>query len=340
MKSVGIIGPARSGKTNLFEILMQGEGTHGRGEQVGVVRVPDPRVDRLSAMYEPRKTTYAQLRFVDSAPAVLGTPRKTDPFAGVRNCEALLVVVRAFAEPSAAPSDPRADCREMESELVLNDLAIVEGRRERLAKELRIGKKEGEREHGLLLRCQQVLEAGRPLREEAFQPEEAKMIKGFQLLSRKPCLWLWNRGEAAIGELPAPGPGSLHTQLAVLMEREVVALAPADRPAFRSELGLVEDGLGLIIRKCYELLGLVSFFTVGPDEVKAWTLERGETAVEAAAEIHTDLARGFIRAEVIHCDKLFAAGSHAKAREKGWLRVEGKDYRVADGDVIEIRFSR
>jgi ribosome-binding ATPase YchF (GTP1/OBG family) len=341
MKSVGILGMPLSGKTTLFEILLQGAGHPGRGEQVGVVRVPDPRVDRLSAMYRPKKTTYAQLQFVDPG-ASLGEAsrpgdRKADRLGVVRNCEALLVVVDAFSGP---PGGAARQWSDVESELILNDLAIVENRRERLAKELRVGRKEGEREHALLVQCHERLEAGHALRRETFAAEDARMLKGFQLLSMKPCLVVWNRGDADPGPLPDPGTGALGVELKVLTEREVVALPPEERQAFRAELGVAEDGLALIIRKCYELLGLISFFTVGPDEVRAWTLRRGSSAVDAAGEIHTDLARGFIRAEVVSYDHLMAAGSHAKAREQAQVRLEGKEYRVQDGDVIEIRFNR
>ncbi len=342
MKSVGILGLPQSGKSTLFEILLQGAGHPGHADHVGVVRVPDPRVERLAALFHRKRLTFAQLRFVESA-AALGTPhraaRKSDPFAGVRDCDALLVVVRTFPR-GGEPARPAADWAEVESELVFNDLAILEGRAERVRKELRMGKKELDHELHLLERCRTVVEQGRPLRAERHGPEEAKLLRGFQLLSLKPCLVVWNRGDAEPPPLPDPGPGALAVTLPALIEREIVALPPADRPAFRAELGIAEDGLSLIIHKSYELLGLISFFTVGTEEVRAWTLRRGDTALDAAAEVHTDFARGFIRAEVVPCEKLLEAGSHAHARERGWLRLEGRDYPVADGDVIEIRFSR
>jgi ribosome-binding ATPase len=354
MKRVGILGLPQSGKTTLFEILMQGAGhaaTAGRGaarDLVGVVRVPDARVDKLAALYQPKKTTYAQIQFAESGAArgEVGAgagagdrpARGTDLFAAVRNCDAVLAVVRDFAAPG--PADPARDLATLETELALSDLAIVEGRLDKLAREIRVGKKEGEREHALLGRCRMRLEAGVPLRAESFAPEDHKLLRGFQLLSLKPLLAVYNQDEASHRVPAAAGPNALAVALRAHLEREIVALPAEERDRFRAELGAGEDGLTLVIRSCYELLGLISFFTVGPDEVRAWTLRRGDHAVDAAAEIHTDLARGFIRAEVVPWERLLEAGSVAKAREKAWARLEGREYVVADGDCIEIRFNK
>jgi GTP-binding protein YchF len=349
MKRVGILGLPRSGKTTLFEIVMQGAGTapaagHGR-EQVGVVKVPDAVVDRLSALYSPKKTTYAQIQFVDTAGTGAASARTAakgpDLFSAVRTADALLAVVRDFESPSeAAPPDPARDLRTLETELALNDLAIVENRAAKLAKEIKVGRKEGEREHALLERCRVALEAERPLRAETFAEDELKILRGFQLLSLKPLIVVHNQADSG-GHAPgAPGPHALGVALRAHLEREIVSLPPAERAAFRDELGVREDGLSLVIRACYDLLGLISFYTVGPDEVRAWTITRGETAVDAAGEIHTDLARGFIRAEVIAVDRLLEAGDHAQARERGWLRLEGREYVVQNGDCLEIRFNR
>jgi GTP-binding protein YchF len=309
------------------------------------VRVPDERVDKLSAMFEPRKTTYAQIQFVDAAAAghtsARAAARGPDLFSAVRNCDALLAVSRDFASTELeGAADPARDVRTLEAELILNDLAIVESRIETLARELRVGKKENEREHALLVRCKEMLEAEKPLRGESFDRDEEKLLRGFQLLTRKPLLVVYNQDERATRTPAAAGARSLAVALRAHLEREIVALPAGDRAGFRAELGVVEDGLSLVIRSCYELLGLISFFTVGPDEVRAWTLERGETAVDAAGEIHSDLAKGFIRAEVVACDKLLEAGSLAKARERAWLRLEGREYKVEDGDCIEIRFNK
>jgi len=346
LKSVGILGLPRSGKTTLFEILMQGAGSAaasaGAREAIGMVRVPDQRIDRLSAHYRPKKTTHAVIQFVESAAAGKSAagPRKTDAFASVRNCDALVIVVRAFEEPGGPAPDPERDRADLEADLVLNDLGILESRIERLEKELRIGKKEGEREHKLMRRCHERLESREPMRAITFDAEETKLLRGFQLLSRKPLLVVYNQDERPRATPRDPGPEAMAVALRAHIEREILNLPPEERPAFRAEMGIEEDGLSLLIRACYRLLGLISFFTVGPDEVRAWTLRDGQTAVDAAGEIHSDLARGFIRAETILWDKLLEAGSQAKARDMGWLRLEGKEYTVRDGECIEIRFNR
>ncbi len=354
MQRIGILGLPRSGKTTLFEILMQAAGAHaaqaGR-EQVGVVRVPDERVDKLSAVCQPKKTTWAQIEFLDSGAArgreavsARAAAKGSDLFSGVRDCDAFLAVVRDFesaAEPAPGGVDPARDLRSLETELILNDLGIVENRMEKLGRELRVGKKEGEREHALLARLKEELEAERPLRTASLDPEEAKLVTGFQLLSQKPLLVVYNQGDDAGREPPTAAPGTLALALRAHLEREIVALPPEERAAFRGELGIEQDGLSLVIRACYELLGLVSFFTLGPDEVKAWTLRRGETALDAAGTIHTDLARGFIRAEVARWDHMVEAGGQSgRAREKNWLRLEGRDYVVQDGDCLVIRFNK
>jgi GTP-binding protein YchF len=347
VKRVGILGLPQSGKTTLFEILMQGAGVPaapGR-ESIGTVRVPDERVDRLSAMYRPRKTTYAQIQFVDTVATARAGARGPDLFASVRNCDALLAVVREFG---SADVDPPRDLANLETELIVNDLAILESRIEKIDKELRVGRREAEAERDLLARCRVRLEAGEALRGEVFSAEELKRLRGFQLLTLKPLLIVYNQDDGSRRETSAPDDSALRkvgprvgaVSLRAGVEREIVALAGPERQAFRAELGVVEDGLSLVIRACYELLDLVSFFTVGPDEVRAWTVPAGGRAVDAAAEIHTDLARGFIRAEVIAWERLLEAGGEPQARERGWMRLEGRDYVVQDGDCIEVRFSR
>jgi GTP-binding protein YchF len=350
MKRVGILGLPQSGKTTLFEILLQASGasaSHQGREAIGVIRVPDPRVDRLSALYRPKKTTHAQIQFVDTVAAGHTSARAAakgpDLFAAVRNCDALLGVVRAFENPSVpAPDgvDPARDLRALEIELVLNDLAIVETRRERIEKELKVGKKQGEAEHRVLERCREVLEAERPLRSAPFGEEDLRVLRGFQFLTLKPMVAVYNLDDQSAPELPPAREGVPSLALRAHLEREIVALPPDERLAFRAELGMTEDALSQVIRACYASLGLISFFTVGPDEVRAWTVRDGETAVDAAGEIHTDLAKGFIRAEVIAYERLIEAGGHAVAREKAWLRLEGREYRVQDGDCLEIRFNK
>jgi len=351
MKLVGILGLPQSGKTTLFEILVKGAGAHaaaGSGrERLAVIVVPDERVDRLVALFNPKKITHARIQFVDTVGVAHTSARAAakgpDLFSGVRNCDALLAVVRAFESelvPAPAGVDPARDLRELESELILNDLAIVESRLDKLGKELRVGRKEGEREHALLTRLKAGLEAERPLRGETFDSDEAKLLRGFQLLTLKPLLVVVNQGEGPARPLPTAGAHTVVVGLSAHLEHEVVSLAPEERDAFRRELGIEQDGLSLVIRACYRLLGLISFFTVGPDEVRAWTLRQGERAVDAAGEIHTDLAKGFIRAEVVTCAALLEAGSESTARERGGMRLEGRDYAVQDGDCLEIRFNK
>ncbi len=346
MKRVGIIGLPQSGKTTVFEILMQGAGAAAPAgasakDRVGVVKVPDPRIDRLSAMFTPKKTTFTQIQFVDSGAAGHGKPGKgQDLFAGVRQCDALLAIVRDFENPLVPAEkgvNAARDLLDLDAELVLNDLAVVETRLERIEKELRIGKKEAAAEGEALQKCRAALDAETPLRRVDLSPEELRLLRGFQFLTLKPLLVLFNQDESSDRVPPDPGAGALAVTLRASAEREIVSLPPEEREVFRAEMGVREDGLSLVIRSCYQLLGLISFFTVGPDEVRAWEIQRGDKAVDAAGAIHSDLARGFIRAEVVPYEQLIELGGHAKAREKGILRLEGRDYLVHDGDCMEIR---
>src|SRR5438093_2400356 len=351
MKHVGILGLPQSGKTTLFDILMQGAGapasSGGRREQVGIVKVPDPRLDRLTEIFRPKRTVHAQIQFVDSTAATGASARAAargpDLFSSVRDCEALLAVVRDFEDPSVpvvGGVDPVRDLKTLEAELALHDLMIVENRATKLEKEIRVGKKEGAREHALLTRCHDTLEAGQPLRAGSFSAEDERQLRGFQLLTRKPLLVVYNQGERG-GQAPGSlGPCTLAVALKAHLEREIVALAEARRDGFPAERGVAEDGLSLVIRSCYQLLGLISFFTVGPDEVLAWTLGSSQRALDAAGEIHSDLAQGFIRAELVSYPELVEAGGWSKARERGWLRLEGRDYVVQDGVGLEIRFNK
>ncbi len=279
MKRVGIIGLPQSGKTTVFEILMQGAGATAPAgasakDRVGVVKVPDARIDRLSALFTPKKTTFTQIQFVDSAAAGHGKPGKgQDLFAGVRQCDALLAVVRDFENP-LVPAEKGVgavrDLRDLDAELVLNDLAVVETRLERIEKELRIGKKEAAAEGEALQKCRAALDAEKPLRQVELTAEEHRLLRGFQFLTLKPLLVMFNQDESSERQPPDPGAGALAVTLRASAEREIVSLPAEEREAFRAEMGVREDGLSLVIRSCYQLLGLISFFTVGPDEVRAW----------------------------------------------------------------------
>jgi GTP-binding protein YchF len=274
--------------------------------------------------------------------------------AAFRNADALLHVVRMFRDPAvphaAGSVDPARDVRTMEDEVILADLGVVERRLERLERDLKKagGNAELRKEQALLQQCRALLEEGRPLRALELTGEQAKMLRGFQFLSAKPLLIVLNLDEADLGQADrAVGLAGLeefikgaHTRavpICAKIELEIAQLEAADAAAFMVDLGLHESGLDRVIRASYDLLGYISFFTVGEDENRAWSIPRGTTAQIAAGEIHTDIQRGFIRAEVVRHEHLLARGSIAACREHGELRLEGKDYVVLDGDVINFR---
>jgi hypothetical protein len=344
---VGIVGFPRSGKTTIFNALTGlhaavGGYTDPSKPNLGAIKVPDERVDRLSAIFRPRKTTYAEIVFVDFPGA--GSESALDQAAVVqmRDADALVQIVRAFADPiSGEPAAPARDIENFRGELMLADLAVIEKRLERLHKE-----KGKEREQDLLSRCKTALDAEQPLRTLAFAPEEVRALAGFGFLSRMPLLVVLNVDEQHVAsDLPTEITAQL-TRDAVRglvmsgqIEMEVAALDPADRAAFLADLGIGEPARDRFIRAAYALLDLISFLTTGEDEVRAWTIRRGTTAVKAAGKIHSDIERGFIRAEVVHYDDFVVYGSDAKCREAGKLRLEGKDYVMRDGDIVHFRFN-
>jgi GTP-binding protein YchF len=357
---LGIIGLPQSGKTTVFNALTRGDRPVGQMSGGGrfevhtaVVPVPDPRVDRLSAMFNPRKTIYAQVTYADIA-GLEGESAKTG-FSGpllnqLATMDGFLQVVRAFENPSvphpAGSVNPARDLDALDAELLLNDMLAVERKLERLAEDLRKGivKDKGlhAQEHALFERLQAVLAAGRPLRDEHLAPAEEKLISSYQLLTRKPMLIVFNVGE----ELPPPDslPAYPHERSGVValqgkLEMEIAQLPAGEAEVFLQEYGIQEPSLHRVIRLSYDLLGLESFFTVGDDEVRAWTVRRGATAPEAAGEIHTDLQKGFIRAEVASYSELMDHGGYPELKARGRLRLEGKEYVVQDGDILNIRFS-
>jgi hypothetical protein len=351
---LGIIGFPGSGKTTLFNLLTGAEAgvaqPSGRGRlNVGVARVPDDRVTRLSALFRPKKTVYATVEVVDLAGFDRGE-RATLDVGELRQADALLHVVRAF--PSATLGEaPRAvrEVQALEEELMLADLDVVERRLQKLGPGLKRKPTDVEqREHALLGRTRGPLEEGVALRAQALTPEEMRLLRGFQFLSLKPilhCLNLAEEGvpgrEELLSELSEVGkrPGTLVGWVSAAVEGEVAALAPEEQRSFLDALGLPEPALHRVIRDASTLLGLASFFTVGEDEVRAWTIPAGAAAVEAAGAVHSDIARGFIRAEVIGWQELLEAGSLAEARRRALLRLEGKDYPVQDGEVCHFRFN-
>lgn len=354
---IGLIGLPRSGKTTLFNLLTgAGVATSrydtGRAElHTGVARVPDARVDRLSAMFKPKKTTYATFEVVDLAGIARGerTGLDTKEFRGA---DALLHVVRAFEDAALEAADPRRDIVDLETELLLADLEVVDRRLERLEASIRKRRTEAEvREQEILRRLKTELESERPLRAVALSPDEAKVIRGFTFLSEKPILHCVNLDEKALADgervVEVHGLAAIAAQprtrvgwVSAVIEAEVAQLAGEEQAVFLADLGLKEPAITRVLQDCYALLGLMSFFTVGEDEVRAWSIPENTRAQDAAGAIHSDIARGFIRAEVVGYDELIAAeGSMAVVRERGKFRLEGKDYLVKNGEICHFRFN-
>jgi GTP-binding protein YchF len=365
---IAIVGLAGSGKTTVFNTLTRGHAqTGGFGAltlNVGVVKVPDGRLDRLAEIFKPKKVIHADVTYVDlpappaSSEGRVGTEElPAEHLARLRDSDALLHVVRAFEDSSmphpAGSVDPARDLEQLDLEFILADLAMVDRRLERLGSSGRHGtpaeRESNEREEVILRRLKVALEAGTPIRDTGLSDDEAKAVRGFRFLTEKPVLVLLNVGEgdlATAAQLTAqvaagyPHQQAMVDHLSARIEMELGELERDDAATFMAEMGIAESGLERVIRLSYQLLGLISFLTAGPDEVRAWPIPGGSTAVDAAGAIHTDLARGFIRAETVGYDDLVQLGSTAEARKAGRLRSEGKTYRVADGDVIEILFSR
>jgi len=365
---IAIVGLAGSGKTTVFNTLTRGHadtgGFGGLELHIGVVKVPDERLDRLAAIFKPKKLVQADVTYVDLPAPPASSEGKVgaeelpgEHLARLRESDALLHVVRAFEDPNHphpdGSVDPARDLERLDFEFVIADLALVDRRLDRLKASGRHGtpaeRESNEREEVVLVRMREALEAGRPIRDVELDEDEEKAIRGFRFLSQKPVLVLLNVGES---ELPTAGEqiarisaGYDHRQaivdaLSARIEMELGELEADEAAVFMEELGIAESGLDRVIALSYRLLGLISFLTAGPDEVRAWPIRDGSTAVAAAAAIHTDLAKGFIRAETVAYEDLLTLGSMADARKAGRLRSEGKTYRVRDGDVVEILFSR
>lgn len=339
----GLVGYAQSGKTTLFNALT---GLHaGARAQVnlGAIKVPDPRIDALSALFKPKKTTYAEMRFVDvPGPKGKGTGLDVEALRALTEVDAFCLVVRGFPALDGTPADPAREIADFDAELVLHDLGIVEKRLERMRKEH--GK--GTNDYQVLERLHAHLDPGNPLRSMAWTEAEEKDLAHYDFLSRRPLLVVVNVAEDAAAAPPQAAAEEAARQrsaraisLCASVEAEIAQLDPAEQPEFLQSLGLSEPARARFLRAAYGLMDLVSFFTVGEDEVRAWPIHRGDKAPRAAGRIHSDLERGFIRAEVTHYDDFIAAGSEAKARQEGKLRLEGKEYVVEDGDILNIRFA-
>ena len=341
---LGIIGLPQSGKTTVFEALTRSVAAEGsqREGRIGTITVPDPRVDILSGMYTPRKTIFAQVAYF--------LPGKGDPSGAtqkgpsiwiqVRDCDALIHAVRNFSGYGFDPPTPRADIAAIDQELIISDLMVVEKRLERLALDARRGKKPNPEEMALLDRCKAYLDNETPLR-RFDDIAAAKLLRGYAFLSAKPLLILFNNDEENdrppdAASLP---PGEASIVIRAKLERELAQISEEEAREFLAEFNITASATDRVIQRSYDLLGLISFFTVGEDEVRAWTIGRGTDAVEAAEVIHSDIKKGFIRAEVLAYKDLVAAGTYAEARKKGVVRLEGKTYTVCDGDIINFRFN-
>ncbi len=353
-----------SGKTELFEALTGAEGGPGAAFPIGtgqerraVVRVPDDRLERLSSLFSPKKTTPAAIEYLDFDGLQVseeGRQGFSNKFLGTaRAADALLVVVRAFTDERVPHSlksvDPVRDLEAVEMEFILSDLAIIESRMERLAKQAKSPKNERDlRELRILERCKGFLEEERPLREFAFEREDELLVRGFRFLTQKPLIVVVNIDEGAISleaevrglfTERAEGAGTEVLCLSARIEREIQQLSGEEASQFLKDFGLSHSARARLIATSYRLMGLISFFTVGEDEVKAWTVPDATRAAKAAGAIHSDIERGFIRAEVVSYDDFIARESLVKCKSEGAVRLEGKDYPVSDGDIVNFRFA-
>lgn len=361
MLRCGLIGLPMVGKTTLFNLITSAKADtagfmSGKVEaRVGMAKIPDYRIDYLVQMYSPRKVTYAQIEFTEVPGLVSGASEGKGMgnsfLAAIRDVDALVHVVRAFENPEVphleGTVDPARDFETVSLELLFADLGVLENRISRLEAGKR--KKEQETELDVLRKCKEALEQGTPLHLLGLNEDERRLLRNYAFLTEKPMILVVNvdehqfksgtyPGQAAVTELAA-AKGFTVIEVAAQMEMEILELPEEDRKAFLEDLGLSETGIERLAKATYGYLGLISFLTAGEDEVRAWTISQGLRAKEAAGKIHSDLERGFIRAETVAFEDLFKAGSMAKAREKGCFRLEGKDYVVQDGDIINFRFN-
>lgn len=354
----GIIGLPHSGKTSLFKILthahLDSKAAHA-AVHVGVARVPDDRLEKLVPLFNPKKVTHATVEYVDVGGLVKDRTKDAQFLAQLREVDALVHVVRLFDNPAVPhPSGSLNAVRDVESvdlELMLNDLDQIQRRTERVERDLKKKREPAlEFELAFLNRCRTAIESEKPLRELDFSPEETKILTSFGFLSRRPMLYVINVGDDEAAEVDnviakhnlealTTRPRTGVVAFCGRIEAELADLGDAEAAELMSAYGLRESGLVRILQATYKLLGLISFFTCGETDCRAWTVPAGTTAVRAAGAIHSDIERGFIKAEVVHWDELLAAGSWHGARDVGKLRLEGKEYVVRDGDVILFRHS-
>jgi GTP-binding protein YchF len=338
---LGIIGLPRSGKSTIFDALTKNiAGAEHKGkDRIAAIRVPDDRVDALSQIYKPKKTTYAQVEYF--LPGLKkDSPKDQSIWTSVRDCDALIHVLRNYTVYGFEKPSPREDFIKLDQELILADLIVAEKRLERIELDSKRGKKLDKEEQALLTECRKSLENEAPLRK---RPElsEARELRGFTFLSAKPVLVLFNN-EDDNDRLPDVQDLTASEACLVIrgkLEQELAQMPPEEAAEFLAEFNIPASAMDRVIQRSYELLELISFFSVISNEVRAWTIKKGTPALDAADVIHSDMKKGFIRAEVISFQDLMDAGSYTEAKKLGTVRLEGKAYEVQDGDIIQFRFN-
>lgn len=345
---IGIIGLPQSGKSTIFAALTgtRGEDAAQKGaradQRIGTVRVADERVDFLVAMFKPKKTTYAHVEYLLPSQATGGSSSKSESalWNQVRICDCLVHVARNFRSQGGATPSPELDFRKMEEDMILNDLAVVEKKIERIELDAKRGLRPNEEEYELIRSCRKILEMGKPLRVDR-DVASAPLLRGFTFLSAKPQLVVINNDDED-ESMPDWGHRPEKVEMIAVrgrLEMDIASMSPEEAREFRLEYHIEESALDRVIRMSQALLDLISFFTILNDEVRAWTIQSGSPAIEAAGAVHSDMKKGFIRAEVLSFEHLKKYGSFQEAKKAGRVRLEGKDHIVKDGDIIQFRFN-